>query len=101
MEHPTMVFHASHWIPDCEDSGEINLQSVHEKFRFALLAILYGWLQAQNRQFLYEKPSKLVYSHDHGHFFPNGPNWKRSDLENPPTPSDRSHNPKGLRSNPI
>jgi hypothetical protein len=49
-------------------------------------AVLYDWLQAHDQQFLYEKSSKLIYSHDHGHFFPNGPNWNRSELENPPTP---------------
>jgi hypothetical protein len=77
---PTNVFHGSRWIPDCEDSEEINDYSVPEnRARFALLAILYGWLQIQDRQFLYRtRPPKLVYSHDHGISFP-------TDLANPRT----------------
>lgn len=44
--------------------------------RFALLAILYGWVGASDHQVLYrEQPPKLVFSVDHGHFFPNGPEW--------------------------
>jgi hypothetical protein len=74
----TNVFHGSRWIPDCEDSEEINDYGVPEnRSRFGLLAILYGWLQVQDRQFLYRtRPPKLVYSHDHGISFP-------SDLANP------------------
>jgi hypothetical protein len=75
----TNIFHGSCWIPDCQESEEINLHDLPEnRSRFARLAILYGWLQAKDRQFLYRKLNpKLVYSHDHGTFFP-------SDLENPP-----------------
>jgi hypothetical protein len=41
--------------------------------RFASIAIFYGWLGANDRQFIYGKNAPYkVYSVDHGHFFPNG-----------------------------
>jgi hypothetical protein len=45
--------------------------------RFARLAFLYGWCCCeQDHQFLYLKtPPHLVFSHDHGHFFCNAPDW--------------------------
>lgn len=44
--------------------------------RFAYLAILYPWLHAADHQLLYELvPPNLVYSHDHGLFFPGSQTW--------------------------
>jgi hypothetical protein len=53
---------------------------------FALLAMLYGWGGCRvDHQFLYRKePPPLVLSHDHGHFFPSGPNWTIDSLQNSP-----------------
>jgi len=49
--------------------------------RFARLAILYGWVQAGDHQFIYQQSSpELVYSVDHGHFFPGGPKWQATNL---------------------
>src|SRR6266568_4222530 len=49
--------------------------------RFAKLAVLYGWVFPQNQQFIYEMAAPhLVYSTDHGHFFPNGPDWTPAHL---------------------
>ena len=46
------------------------------KNRCALLAVMYGWFQAGDNQLLYRKtPPELVFSVDHGHFFPGGPEW--------------------------
>ena len=48
-----------------------------------LLATLYGWTYANDHQFLYNRqPPRLMYSVDHGHFFPNPPNWRIDDLLN-------------------
>jgi hypothetical protein len=44
--------------------------------RFALLSIMYGWLCANDHQLIYcNQEPNLVYSVDHGHFFPHGPTW--------------------------
>jgi hypothetical protein len=44
--------------------------------RFAYLAILYPWLQAADHQLMYELSlPNLVYSHDHGLFFPGAHKW--------------------------
>lgn len=53
--------------------------------RFALLAVLYGWVIANDQQFFYnnEEPY-LVYSFDHGHFFPDGPKWTDASLAQHP-----------------
>lgn len=53
---------------------------------FALLAFLYGWcLCEQDHQFLYRKaPPPYVISHDHGHFFRDGPDWTIESLAGAP-----------------
>jgi hypothetical protein len=65
--------------PDCTDRLwiESHLQRLPaNRERFALLAVLYGWFQAGDPQLIYRKtPPELVFSVDHGHFFPNGPAW--------------------------
>ena len=54
--------------------------------RLIALATLYGWVQASDHQFLYSKnPPRLIYSVDHGHFFPNPPNWSIKELLNAPS----------------
>jgi hypothetical protein len=51
------------------------------RLRLALLAVLYGWAGANDQQYLFtNKPPRLIYSIDHGHFFPNSPNWTANDL---------------------
>jgi hypothetical protein len=75
--------HASLVIPDCNDDRDIRRyqgQPVNRS-RFALLCVLYGWVGANDHQFLYKiKHPNAVYSVDHGHFFPGGPNWTIQDL---------------------
>jgi hypothetical protein len=57
--------------------------------RFALLAVLYGWVVAADHQFFYTKsvPS-LVYSVDHAYFFPGQNAWTIQSLAQaaPPQP---------------
>jgi hypothetical protein len=51
------------------------------RLRLASLAVLYGWAGANDQQYLFtNKPPRLIYSIDHGHFFPNSPNWTVNDL---------------------
>lgn len=50
--------------------------------RFAVLSVLYGWAHVGDQQLIYslDKPP-LVWSVDHGHFFPGGPNWSIPNLQ--------------------
>jgi hypothetical protein len=51
------------------------------KNRFASLGVLHGWIGFSDRQFLYEVSDPFrVSAVDHGHFFPNGPNWTLATL---------------------
>src|SRR5438445_3489348 len=67
--------HASRWIDDCTDREGLRYFDVAEnRPRFAALAVLYSWARASDHQWIYSKHHpNLVYSVDHGHFFPNGP----------------------------
>lgn len=73
--------HGSKVIPNVTERIN-NLDHADEnRIRFAILSIFFGWLWAGDRQFIYEKiPPYRVYSHDHGHFFPGGPNWATANL---------------------
>jgi len=52
-----------------------NIQIRENRSRFALIAVLYGWLNVSDVQVLYdENPPHLVYTVDHGHFIA-GPGW--------------------------
>jgi hypothetical protein len=72
-----MVFHGNRWIDGCtEYRGIMNLDLPANRTRFAFLAILYGWTLASDHQYIFrDDPPRLVYSVDHGHFFPGGPSW--------------------------
>ena len=75
--------HATLYIPKCSSQREeINYTNQPENHaRFVLLILLYGWVYANDYQFIYKNARpNLVYSVDHGHFFPGGPEWKQRDL---------------------
>ncbi len=76
------VSHATRLIPRVGERESILHVNVPEnRMRFALLAVLYGWVLAADHQFLYEnQPPHLVHSVDHGHFFPGGPDWTTASL---------------------
>ncbi|MEM9542285.1 MAG: HipA family kinase [Cyanobacteria bacterium P01_E01_bin.42] len=82
--------HGVVFIPECSDDREgirFARQKENRK-RFALLAVLFGWIGANDRQFIYKMSSpNLVFSVDHGHFFPSGPNWTIATLQNALEPS--------------
>ncbi|MHB8778883.1 MAG: HipA family kinase [Anaerolineales bacterium] len=71
------VAHGTLWIKDTTDRQWITYSDKgYNRSRFALLSILYGWLCASDQQLIYSNQEPyLVYSVDHGHFFPQGPNW--------------------------
>jgi len=91
MQHlPSGLAHGSLKIPDCTDRLGIQYAQVTQnRSRFARLAVLYGWVHVQHdQQVIYPKFSPfLVYSVDHGHFFPGGPNWISHGLRTAPAPS--------------
>jgi hypothetical protein len=78
--------HGSRWSPNCTNRECIQYTTEPQnRSRFTLLAVLYSWVHAGDHQFIYRtQPPNLVYSVDHGHFFPGGPNWVANNLAVPP-----------------
>jgi hypothetical protein len=84
MSHMTAgVSHGTAHLLDCSDAKSYEHTSeAANKPRFSSLALLFGWIQAGDHQFIYENMApNLVHSVDHGHFFPNGPNWDSASLQ--------------------
>ena len=75
--------HGTEFIHNCIDEWTLIATSEPEnRIRLATLALLYGWTHANDRQFIFCKiPPRIIYSVDHGHFFPNPPEWRITDLE--------------------
>jgi hypothetical protein len=77
------VAHGSRLIPRTSNAERLLYFDVPEnRSRFAALALLYGWPQVEeDHQFIYGiEPPHLVYSVDHGDFFPRGPGWSLASL---------------------
>lgn len=78
--------HGTLYVEGCMDSYELRaLKEGQNRSRFASLAVLYGWVQAYDQQFLYRKRRpQIVYSVDHSHFFPFDPDlndWNEVTLQ--------------------
>ncbi len=74
--------HGSRCVPNCtEREALVYTGEASNRLRFALLALLYTWVGADDHQFIYTKDTNTVYSVDHGHFFPGAPNWTASSLQ--------------------
>jgi hypothetical protein len=71
------IAHGSEFIPGCTDSFYIQHRiEPGNPERFAALAVLYGWTDSENRQYLYAKEAPhLVFSVDHGAFFTGSSDW--------------------------
>jgi hypothetical protein len=82
------VWHGSGYVPGYsrDRQGVLHTTVAENRSRFAALALLYGWVGTwQDHQFLYRlSPPPLVLSVDHGHFFPQGPEWNVGHLAAPP-----------------
>jgi hypothetical protein len=74
--------HGTLFLPDCTDRTLIDHANQEEnKLRFAYLMVLYSWIHAGDHQLIYGKfPPNLVYSVDHGLFFPGGSQWTPQSL---------------------
>lgn len=67
--------------------GIMHVDVPDNRSRFVRLAALYGWVIADDHQFIYENgPPPLVHSVDHGHFFSGGINWTEATLTSAPGP---------------
>lgn len=91
---PAGAAHGSRYLPQTSKmrQGIKHVDLPANRQRFALLAILYGIAGvAVEHQFFYADETKLVWSFDHGHFFPGGPNWTMATLAagKPATPDRR------------
>ncbi len=83
MKHITVgLAHGSRVVPDCSESFPYRYHYLNEnRPRFALLALLFGWMVGGEKGFCYSNnPPQLVYSFDHEQFFPNGPGWTEASL---------------------
>jgi hypothetical protein len=80
------VAHGLQFVENVTERMAVDHSGVAEnRPRFARLAILYGWVGAADQQFVYEKAAPfLVYSVDHGNFFPSGMNWTQASLQQAP-----------------
>jgi hypothetical protein len=76
------IAHGSQFVENVTERAMFEHAAVPEnRPRFASLATLFGWIGAQDHQFVYSKAAPhLVYSVDHGHFFPGGPAWTEASL---------------------
>lgn len=76
--------HGSRYMPNVSKiKGGVGQENVPaNRKRFAVLAAMYGLAQVDvDIQFFYEDGTNFVWSFDHGHFFPGGPNWTITTLE--------------------
>jgi hypothetical protein len=74
--------HGSRFIPNCADREDVKHAGPENNGRFARLAVMYGWMQAGDNQFIYDNSvPPTVHSVDHGHFFPGGPDWTEASLQ--------------------
>jgi hypothetical protein len=77
-DFPAGITHGSHFMADISKQREV-IMHIHvggNRERFAGLSLLYGLAHCQHdHQFFYQDGTHLVFSLDHGHLFPNGPNW--------------------------
>jgi hypothetical protein len=73
--------HATQHISDCFDGFFDHAESLENRPRFVLFALLYGWCVSGDHQFLYEKQEPhFVHSVDHGHFLPGSTSWNVTTL---------------------
>jgi hypothetical protein len=76
------IAHGSEFVPGCSDSIWVQHATEPDNVeRFASLAVLYGWADPEDRQFLYAiQAPHLVYSVDHGAFFTGSNDWSADSL---------------------
>jgi hypothetical protein len=80
---PDALAHGTRELRDCGERLTFEYAHVAEnRSRFGALCVLYSWAGSNDHQMIYENGGiHLVHSVDHGHFFPNGPNWTAAALQ--------------------
>jgi hypothetical protein len=80
------VHHGSQWQTDCGDRLWIdNANEPDNPSRFASLCVLYTWVGAADHQLIYRNSApRVVFSVDHGHFFPGSTTWNATTLQQAP-----------------
>jgi hypothetical protein len=80
--------HASARVPNCSDRQGVTAPVTERNRRgYAALAVLYGWFQANDHQVVSTLDAAAdVYSVDHGHFLPGGPDWSAASLQSAGAP---------------
>jgi len=84
---PAGIAHGSRYMKNVSKTRQgIMFENVAEnRPRFALLALMYGLAGVvSDHQFFYEDTTNIVWSFDHGHFFPGGPHWTIESLTSAP-----------------
>jgi hypothetical protein len=84
--------HGCEWVDNITDREQILCASDPlNRARFSKLAILYGWLHANDQQFFYDRVApNAVISFDHGLFLTGAPWWSVADLRTAPPPEPDS-----------
>jgi HipA-like protein len=73
--------HATRFIENLTNREALAYTDVPgNRARFGRLCALYSLSGANDWQLFYTTGDRLVHSLDHGHFFPNGPNWTAAGL---------------------
>lgn len=74
--------HASRALdPAIETRAVLHPRDDDNPSRLSTLDVLADWCWAGDHQWLYvPNEENRYYSHDHGHYFPGGPNWSRASL---------------------
>jgi hypothetical protein len=78
--------HATRFIAHITERAGLTYHNVPDnRSRFARLCVLYSLTVAQDHQLFYGTAApNLVYSLDHGHFFPSGPAWTAASVNGAP-----------------
>jgi len=80
------IAHGSELLDSVHDNYVIE-QPALNRSRLALLALLFGWFEASDQQYLFDDdPPFRIYSVDHGHFLPGGPDWTTVSLRRASVP---------------
>lgn len=71
------IAHACSAVPDCSETRALAHRGEDENStRHAMIFALYDWCWGSDPQWLVaQTEEQRYYSHDHGHYFPGGPNW--------------------------
>ncbi len=93
-DHVGWEFRAGYHLQEGFACASREVEGVHESHqldhrnrddnsrRHAGAFALFDWCWGSDPQWLFEAPAdERTHSHDHGHYFPNGPNWTEASLQ--------------------